>query len=644
MLTAPRPSPPLTLARAASPAAVDPLLAALSPRQREAVTHAGGPLLLSCGPGSGKTRILTVRLAWLLRRGVPPSQCLALTFSRLAADELSDRLAALLGPAARGVWTGTFHAFGAWWLRSHAGLLGRTPRFTIFDREDTRRALGRLARELGLDESPAALAGAVEAAKTAETPADALPAGLARLLTAYEALLARHDALDFTDLLVRPVALFARHRALRDQLRARFHHVACDEGQDLCALQHRLLELLAGPGSLSSAPPAGLTVAADEDQGCYQFRGAQPTRLLAFERAYPGATVLSVGENYRSTPELLAAAARLIAHNRARRPKPLMAVGAAGPPPLVLEWADDEAEAQGLAARLAEWAQAEPEPVAVLARLTALLSPIARACEHQGLTVRVQAETPLTERKEIRDLLAYLRVLVNPRDWAAWERCLPVPPRGLGPKRLAVLRAGVVHQGAEPVLAAAARTHRGLAQLLGLLDALRRDAAGPIATLETLAERIGYRAYLRRQAEPDDTERRWGHVEELLALARAWEARHGTDLPAFLDHLCLTDAQEAPADGVQIESLTLHAAKGLEFSTVVLVGLEEGLLPHHRHLEGEALEEERRLCYIGMTRARRRLVLSVCRSRRLWGRSWTLLPSRFLDEAGLSMAQHGWGG
>lgn len=638
-MSAPRTSPALTTRPATCPPAPDTLLDGLAPRQREAVTHTGGPLLLSCGPGSGKTKILTVRLAWLLRQGVRPHELLALTFSRLAADELTDRLAALLGPAARGVWTGTFHAFGAWWLRAHADLLGRSPAFTIFDREDTRRALGRLARELSLDESAAALAEAIEGAKRGDTPTAAAPsprlqAALARLLPAYDAHLARHNALDFTDLLARPVALLARHPRLRDQLRARFRHVLVDEGQDLCALQHRLLELLASPAPETS--PAILALAADEDQAIYSWRGSHLAPLLAFERAYPGATVLSVGENYRSSPQILTPAARLIAHNQARRPKPLSAVTPAGPVPEVLGWADDEAEAQGLVDAIAGWVEADPGPVAVLARLTALLGPVARACAGRGLSVRIMAETPLTERKEVRDLLAYARVLVNPRDWPAWERCLPVPPRGIGPKRLAALRTRALQAGPETALAEGARAHKSLAALTALLDELRAMAPGPAGVLETLIARLGYRDYLQRLADPEAPDRRWAHVEELLALARAWEARHGPDLPAFLDHLLLTDAQEAPADGVQVEGLTLHAAKGLEFSTVVLIGLEEGLLPHHRNLDGEALEEERRLCYVGLTRARRRLVLSVCRSRRLWGRSWTLLPSRFLDEAGLS--------
>jgi len=271
----------------------------------------------------------------------------------------------------------------------------------------------------------------------------------------------------------------------------------------------------------------------------------------------------------------------------------------------------------------------------VLARMTTVLVPIARACEHRGLSVRVTAETPLVERKEIRDLLAYLRVLVNPNDWSAFERVMGVPPRGIGAKTLAQLREGVIRQGVEATLAAAARQHKRLAALLALLATLRARMGGPAATLRVLIDALSYRAYLGRRGEPHEPERRWSHVEELIELADGWEGRHGADIREFLDHLVLSEADENHATSHQVVGLTLHSAKGLEFEACVIAGVEEGLIPHYRHGAFDDLEEERRLFYVGLTRARTRLLLTVCQERLLWGRPWAFGPSPFLAEARL---------
>jgi ATP-dependent DNA helicase UvrD/PcrA len=328
---------------------LDETLATLHPTQRAAVIHPARPLLLACGPGSGKTRILTHRIQWLVQQErVEPVAILALTFSRAAADELRGRLVRALGPLARELWAGTFHGFGAWLLRRHGARLGRTAAFTIFDREDTRRLIGRLVEELSLEADLATLVEAVERAKGQPTP-EAWPAAasrlgpLAALLAAYETRCREANAFDFADLLAAPLALFHQDPAVREGLRTRFRAVVVDEAQDLCGLQHALVEALA-------APDGAVTLAGDDDQAIYGWRGGDVTRLHAFERTYPGGTVLAVGRNYRSTPEIVASAARLIGHNRARRAKPLAAVRAGGPRPEILTWADDRAEAEGLAA------------------------------------------------------------------------------------------------------------------------------------------------------------------------------------------------------------------------------------------------------------------------------------------------------
>jgi DNA helicase-2/ATP-dependent DNA helicase PcrA len=311
---------------------LDEILAALHPTQSTAVTHPARPLLLACGPGSGKTRILTHRIQWLVQHeGFASAEVLALTFSRAAADELRGRLARALGPMVKGLWAGTFHGFGAWLLRRHAATLGRTAAFTILDREDTRRLIARLVEELGVEGDLATLVEAVERAKGQHVPevghsAASLSGPLASLLVAYETRCREANAFDFTDLLTAPLALFRRTPIVREGLRTRFRAVLVDEAQDLCALQHALVETLA-------APDGAVTFAGDDDQAIYGWRGGDVARLHAFERTYPGGTVLAVGRNYRSTPQIVGAAARLIGHNRARRHKPLAAVRPAGPLP-----------------------------------------------------------------------------------------------------------------------------------------------------------------------------------------------------------------------------------------------------------------------------------------------------------------------
>jgi len=627
------------------PPSLEALLGRLNPEQLAAVTCPRPYVLMASIPGSGKTLALVARAAWLIRRGLRPTQLVALTFSRKAAEELQDRLARLLGDEDHGVWAGTFHAFGASLARHHATLLpqGRTAGFAVMDRDDSRRAVKRLVRDLDIHEDPGELTELLDRTKRtggqgfAALP-DATREALTRLLPAYETVLERRDAFDFADLLLVPVRLLENHPDIRRKLQSRQRHILVDEGQDLDVLQQRLVELLVlpvdGVASGDRASPT-LTLAADDDQAVFGWRGGSAAYLLRFPQLYPGAAVVNLGENYRSTPEILRPAGRLIEHNQRRLRKALTTPNPPGPVPEVRQFASDKQEAQYVADRIAEWVVEGLAPVAVLARMTTVLMPIARACEQRGLSVRVTAETPLVERKEIRDLVAYLRVLVNPNDWGAFERVMGVPPRGIGTKTLAQLQEGVIRQGVEATLAAAARQHKGLATLLTLLAALRGRMGGPAAALRALIAALDYRAYLGRRGEADETERRWSHVEELIELAAAWECRHGSDIREFLDHLVLSEADDSHAPSHQVVGLTLHSAKGLEFDACVIAGVEEGLIPHYRHAALDDLEEERRLFYVGLTRAKTRLLLTVCQERMLWGRPWAFGPSPFLAEARL---------
>ena len=517
---------------------LDDTLAALHPTQRTAVLHPARPLLLACGPGSGKTRILTHRIQWLIQHeGLDPAEILALTFSRAAADELRGRLARAWGTLVKGLWTGTFHGFGAWLLRQHAARLDRSVAFTILDREDTRRMIARLVEELGLEGNLATLVESVERAKAREAPpashAPSMSATpLATLLAAYEARCREVNAFDFTDLLVSPLTLFDQDPAVRERLRARFRAAPGRRGAGpLCAP--------ACTGRSARGAGRRRHLCGDDDQAIYGWRGGDVTRLHAFERTYPGGTVLAVGRNYRSTPEIVATAARLIGHNRARRPKPLAAVRPAGPVPHVVTWADDRAEAEGLAARCPDWLRTSAPPIAILARVTACLGPIARACEARGLSVRVLAERPLAERAAVRDLLAVCRVLVNPVDWPAWERVLRAHRCGVGARTLEMLRARA--SGSPAWAPPFARRPAAVAGWRGSLERLQvwRPHPPRVTTLlETVAAEIPASSPGREAPSPHDGEaaRRAEDVATLLALARPVGAGHRRKSPRVPRH------------------------------------------------------------------------------------------------------------
>ncbi len=624
----------------------------LNPPQLEAVRHGDGPLLVLAGAGSGKTRVLTYRIADLIRaRGVSPGQILAVTFTNKAAGEMRDRLAALLGPAlARSLWIGTFHAVCSRILRRSGAPIGVPPRFVIYDEDDQRTLMREILRNLDVDERqfpPSAMLAEISRAKNelvdhvafasrAETFREEV---IGRLYAAYERRLAECRALDFDDLLGRAVQLFREHPPTLAEYQARFRHILVDEYQDTNHTQFVLVSLLA-------RRHRNLCVVGDDDQAIYRWRGADVRNILEFERDYPEARVIALEQNYRSTKRILAAASAVIQHNPHRHAKTLWTDNPEGDAVALYEAFDgyDEARYVGEQIRARIAAGGRAGEVAILYRTNAQSRQFEEMFLRLGIPYQIVGGLRFYERAEIKDILAYLRLAQNPADEASLRRVLNVPRRGIGDGTLRRLEAWAGGEGLTlwDALRRAGdagvgpQVRRGIEEFVGIVDALAASASGHTAreVLERALDLTGYRRMLEAEGT-DEAFDRLENLDELAAVAQEVEAMSGEGtLEAFLTHLSLQtdiDTWEERADRVTL--MTLHSAKGLEFPVVVLAGLEEGLFPHARALEQDAnLEEERRLCYVGMTRARSRLLLTYARQRTTYGMSRPSLPSRFLAE------------
>jgi len=611
----------------------DDPLAGLNARQREAAMVEGRPLLVLAGAGTGKTRTLVARITWLIARGLPTRSVLALAFTNRAAEEMRVRLAELLGPERAGeVSVSTCHSFCCRLCRAHAADAGRTPRFSIFDRDDTLAALRRLmsaaeravltpaevAARIAWHEN--ALCDAAEAAAWAQDERERL---VARVWLRYERELAASDALGLDDLVAAAVRLLDERPALAQAWGRRFRHVLVDEYQDTNPAQLRLLRLLCHTHR-------GLTVVGDDDQAIYRFRGADASCISGLERRFSGAAVVTLEENYRSTPEILAAANALIAHNRARREKQLHTARPSGPAVAVHWFASAAQEARAVAAELAAAPElsAQGAGAAVLYRSRLVRPELEQALAAAGIPYRVLGDLGLYERRVVRDALAYLRAACNPRDREAFSRAAAAPRRGIGAAALTALiaeaeRTGATlvecAHGAEALSGLAAPARAALARLGAELADLCAQAAtlGPGRLLEqALLLPGGLVEHLRARTEADagaaaDLER----LRELLRAARAFEER----APAarawdFLSEVQLAAGEDAAdADGAtpcRVTLATIHAAKGAEWDLVWVAGVEAGTLPSHHARGVAAIEEERRLLYVALTRARRRLVVS----------------------------------
>jgi len=632
--------------------AIARLLDALNPPQQQAVAHRGSPLLILAGAGSGKTRTLTHRVAHLLFTGdARPHQILAVTFTNKAAREMAERIAALLGGPAPGLWALTFHAFGARLLRAHGELLGYPPRLIIYDQRDRLTLVKQVMKERKINDQlypPAAVAWRISELKNRLLgPADyaqeagefGIEAITLTVYRAYQERLAKGGAADFDDLLMQPVRLLASHPEVRSQYRDRFAHILIDEYQDTNRAQYQLVRLLEG-----SHP--NLVVVGDDDQSIYGWRGADLNNILSFEADHPGCLTLKLEQNYRSTPEILETANHLIRHNRGRKGKALWTDLPGGHRPRLRRCVDEEEEARFVTGEITQ-ARGAGRPLAafaILYRTHAQSRVIEAALRAANLPYAVYGGQRFYERKEIKDCLAYLRVLVSPDDDLSFERIINLPPRGLGANLLAYLHQVAVRQSCslyravgygldDPTLPGRSRT--ALARLIELWARLRAVADLPLPTLfDTLLAETGLVAYVAREGTPEAISRVENVQELATSLARQVAADPAIDLPTYLEQISLvTDLDEA-ADAREVVTLmTLHAAKGLEYPVVFITGLEEGLFPH-KMAQGsdEEIEEERRLAYVGITRAKERLYLTLATRRHLQGTVQYNPPSRFLDE------------
>ncbi len=608
----------------------------LDPEQREAVTYGEGPLLVVAGAGSGKTRVLTYRIAWLLASGrAKPHNILAVTFTNKAAREMAERVERLLGGSLAGGFVGTFHRFALGLLRQYPDRVGLPRRFAIADEDEQRRVVEQVLKELGIpaaELSPRAARSAVSRLKNGsgrEHPRGDL---VSAVFERYQERLARAGAVDFDDMLVFATKLLKEDPAVRASLRERFSYVLVDEFQDTNPVQMELLWHLAGP-------QPNLTAVGDEDQSIYRFRGAELSHILRFEHTYPHASILTLGNNYRSAKPILEAAAAVIAHNSQRRPKVLEAKSGDGEPVRVLSASDDNEEASLVVADIRRERAAGRTSLAVLFRINALSRPFEAELVRWGIPYGVVGGVRFWDRAEIRDALAYLRLVVNPDDELAFLRVVNVPARGLGAASLERVAEAAREWGCSVPEASrrlpetlTPRAREALKGFWKVVDEIGEMAYGPLSRLvATLVERSG----LAAQYDPGDEEdrARLANLDQLVSAAAEAEHR-GLSLPAFLDEVALLSDADSSAGPQAVLLSTLHAAKGLEFDGVYVVGLEEGLLPLVRGEETDLAdeEEERRLLYVGMTRARHKLVLTWARTRRLHGETRTTRPSRFLAE------------
>ena len=648
----------------------DALLEGLNPQQQAAVVHSGGPLLVVAGAGSGKTRVLTRRIAYLMaRRGVAPYEILAITFTNKAAGEMKERVAALVGPVAKSMWVSTFHSACVRLLRQEAVRLGYGNSFSIYDSADSLRLITIVAKELNLDPKrypPRQFQSIISNAKNELMgPHDYVNATknqfeevVADVYAIYQRRLQQANAMDFDDLILKTVEVLQKFPEAKARLRSRFKHVLVDEYQDTNHAQYILVKELVGNAQEGLAP-AELCVVGDADQSIYGFRGATIRNILQFELDYPNATTVLLEQNYRSTQNILSAANAVITKNESRKEKNLWSEAGAGAPLIgyVAESEHDEAEfVKDEIRQLQRSGDSEPGDTAIFYRTNAQSRVFEEVFMRSALPYKVVGGLRFYERKEIKDLLAYLRVLANLEDEISLRRIINVPKRGIGDRAIECVDLHSQIKGlsfwgalsecdqAPEMPTRAAQSVKEFVSIMVALRTLVEAKTRPSVIIEAILEQSGLLSELSASTDPQD-EVRVENLKELVAVSMEYEERPfeelGEDeeisLAGFLEKVSLVaDADEIPEGedhGGFVTLMTLHTAKGLEFPTVFLTGMEDGIFPHSRTLgEKDEIEEERRLAYVGLTRAEKRLYISRAEYRSSWGSPTYNPASRFLDE------------
>jgi len=618
------------------------LLENLNPEQLAAVTLPDQSALILAGAGSGKTRVLTTRIAWLIQTGnVSPNGVLAVTFTNKAAREMLTRISAMLPISTRGMWVGTFHGLCNRLLRAHYRDAGLPQLFQILDSQDQHAAVKRVLKALSVDEDrfPAREAQYFINAEKEEGRrardveiGDEITRRLAEIYAAYDEQCQREGVVDFAELLLRTYELLSKNEILREHYRSRFRHILVDEFQDTNRLQYRWLKLLAGPKNIMFA-------VGDDDQSIYRFRGAHVGNMAEFERDFRVENVIRLEQNYRSHAHILAAANALIAHNKKRLGKNLWTSAGQGEPLRIHEAQSDGYEASWLTEEVQALKRAglRLADIGVLYRSNAQSRIIEHALFSNGIPYRVYGGLRFFERMEIKHALAYLRLVANPDDDGAFLRVANFPARGIGARSLEALQDAAKAGDASLYKAASGlsgKSGAALAAFLRLIESLKAETQGlPLSeTVEVMLERSGLVAYYKAERDGAD---RVENLSELVNAAAAFvNEGEEHDLPGFLAHAALESGENQAAEGADaLQLMTVHSAKGLEFHAVFITGLEEGLFPHEQSvLEDDGLEEERRLMYVAITRARTRLYLSFAQTRMLHGQTRYNVASRFLDE------------
>ena len=653
-----------------APAKLASLTDGLNPPQAEAVHHTEGPLLVLAGAGTGKTNVLTRRIAYLLMTGAAlPHQILAVTFTNKAAKEMAERTEKLVGHSVSGMWLGTFHRLGNRFLRQHAEAVGLRPNFIILDTDDQARILTEIIADLNLDSQqfPTRLVASIlgrykdSAWKPADVPSDearALAGRAREVYTEYQARLARLNAVDFGDLLLHPLTILEANAGLRETYQQRFRYIMVDEYQDTNAVQYQWLKLLAQGHK-------NLCVVGDDDQSIYGWRGAQVGNILNFESDFPGGHTIRLEQNYRSTGHILAAANAVIANNRQRHGKNLWTDAGHGHQLELHPTLDDREEARFVADACQRHVQQGGirNDIALLVRTTSQTRSLEEQFMRSGVPYTMVGGLRFYERKEIKDAIAYLRLIANTNDDLAFQRIVNVPRRGVGEMTLDTISAASrnppsswrggsnatdvaispigLFEATQSLLAAgeiSGKVSGQLTHFCAQVERWRTLGAEPANLLELVLEESGYAEMLRQAkagegSKTDSKEDAKARIDNLKELLRALTDYH--DIGSFLDHVALVNDADSVDDADTVKMMTIHAAKGLEFPLVFLPGFEEGLFPHQRALNDEGqkgLEEERRLAYEAITRARTRCVISYAHARRMWGQYLPGAPSRFLTE------------